>query len=68
MTTDTYTTENGDKWDSIALKVYGDETKANWLMDNNLFYVSVFEFSAGTVLRTPALPEGKSGNLPPWRS
>ena len=68
MTTDTYTTENGDKWDSIALKVYGDETKADWLIDNNLFYVSVFEFSAGTVLKTPELPEERSGNLPPWRS
>lgn len=66
--TDTYTTENGDKWDSIALKVYGDETKADWLMDNNLFSVSVFKFSAGTVLKIPALPEEKSGILPPWRS
>lgn len=66
--TDTYITENGDKWDSIALKVYGDETKADWLMDNNLFYVSVFEFSAGIVLKTPALTEERSGNLPPWRS
>lgn len=65
--TDTYITENGDKWDSIALKVYGDETKADWIMDNNLFYVSVFEFSAGTVLKTPALTDEKSGNLPPWR-
>ena len=54
--------------DSIAVNVYGDETKADWLMDNNLFYVSVFEFSAGIVLKTPELPEEKSGNLPPWRS
>ena len=65
--TDIYTTKKGDKWDSIALEIYGDETKADWLMDNNLLYVSVFEFDEGVMLKIPELTEERNGNLPPWR-
>ena len=31
-TSTTYTTVSGDTWDLIALKVYGSELKADWLM------------------------------------
>lgn len=31
-TSTTYTTVSGDTWDLIALKVYGSELKADWLI------------------------------------
>ncbi len=62
-----YITQDGDQWDSIAKKVYGNELYADFLMEHNGKYIDVFEFDAGTVLRTPSLPETKTSNLPPWR-
>ncbi len=32
----TYTTRQGDQWDAIAKKVYGDEKYAGYLMEQNL--------------------------------
>ena len=32
----TYTTIQGDAWDAIAYKVYGDESYTGWLMQHNL--------------------------------
>lgn len=63
----TYTTIAGDQWDSVAKKVYGSELKADFLMDNNLPLLDIFEFDAGTVLNTPDLPPEESDTLPPWR-
>jgi len=64
----TYTTESGDAWDLIAYKVYGDEMKADWLMQNNIKLLDTFIFDAGTVLYTPPLPETKTNSgLPAWR-
>ena len=53
----TYTTRQGDQWDAIAKKVYGDEKYAGYLMEQNLPLLDIFEFDAGTALNTPALPE-----------
>lgn len=64
----TYTTLQGQTWDNIALKVYGDERYAYYLMQNNYAYLDTLVFSAGTVLSTPALPEELDGDLPPWRN
>lgn len=63
----TYTTRAGDQWDMIAKKVYGDEMKADFLMDNNLPLLDVYEFDAGVVVNTPDLPLDNSSLLPPWR-
>lgn len=63
----TYTTRQGDQWDAIAEKVYGDEKYAGYLMEQNLPLLDIFEFDAGTALNTPALPEEQDGGLPPWR-
>lgn len=65
---DTYTTIQGDTWDNIALKVYGEERHADYLMENNYPFLETLVFSAGTVLNTPALPEERDGDLPPWRT
>lgn len=67
-TSTTYTTVSGDTWDLIALKVYGNELKADWLMQNNLELIHITRFDSGTVLSTPELPEEKSGDLPPWKA
>lgn len=63
----TYVTTAGDQWDMIAKKVYGSEMHADFLMDNNLPLLDIYEFDAGTVLQTPDLPIEESGTLPPWR-
>lgn len=67
-TSTTYTTVSGDTWDLIALKVYGSELKADWLMQNNLGLIHITRFDSGVVLSTPELPEKKSGDLPPWKA
>ena len=67
-TSTTYTTVSGDTWDLIALKVYGSELKADWLMQNNPELIHIVRFDSGTVLSTPELPEEKRGDLPPWKA
>ncbi len=64
----TYTTKQGDTWDNIAFKVYGEERHASYLMQNNYAYLDILVFSSGTILNTPALPEELDGELPPWRN
>lgn len=65
---ETYTTVQGDTWDNIALQVYGDERHADYLMQSNYAFLETLVFSAGAVLSTPALPEERDGDLPPWRT
>ena len=62
-----YTTKSGDTWDTIAREVYGSEYYADHLMAANHGQIGTFIFSAGVVLSTPALPDAKSGHLPPWK-
>ena len=65
----TYTTEQGDAWDGIAYKVYGDEHYTGWLMQNNFPYLDIFVFPQGVVLQTPEPPEsGNTAAVPIWRS
>lgn len=62
-----YITIEGDTWDSIAKKVYGDESKTDFLMFNNIKLLDILVFHSGTVLQTPPLTAHKSVFLPPWR-
>ena len=39
----TYTTVAGDQWDIISKKVYGSEIHADFLMDNNLPLLDIYE-------------------------
>ena len=55
----TYTTIQGDMWDSIA---YTDR-----LMNANLQYLSYYRFPAGIVLTLPEVPKKVSNSLPPWK-
>lgn len=62
-----YTTIDGDTWDSIAKKVYGNENKTDFLMSNNIKYLDILVFSSGTVLQTPPIMTEKQSLLPDWR-
>ena len=64
---ETYTTIQGDMWDSIAYKVYGSEDRMDILMKANMELLDIFIFSAGTVLSVPALSAEAEKDLPPWR-
>jgi len=64
----TYTTKQGDAWDMIAFRVYGDVKYTGWLMQNNFPHLDVFVFGAGVILQTPELPESEQlANMPIWR-
>lgn len=65
----TYTTKQGDAWDAIAFKVYGDVNLAGWLMQNNYPHLETFVFGAGVVLQTPDPPaDAPDANTPIWRT
>lgn len=54
-------------WDGIAKEVYGDEMKADILMQANPDYLRTIIFSAGTELSCPEITFGSDISLPAWR-
>lgn len=67
---DTTTTVQGDTWDTIAKRVYGDERKAQDLMRErrNIRLLDIQVFPGGVPVATPELPEkAPDTNLPEWR-
>lgn len=66
----TYTTVQGDMWDSIAHKLAGTELVTDQLIEANLDKSSIMIFSAGETLNIPifSLYETDSEYYPPWRS
>lgn len=64
-----YTTKQGDAWDAIAFRVYGDVRHTAWLMQHNFSHLDTFVFDAGLVLQVPELPqESQTSHLPIWRT
>lgn len=63
----TYTTVQGDMWDSIAFSQLGDVAHTDKLMNANLRYREYYTFPAGIVLTLPEIPERTSDTLPPWK-
>ncbi len=66
----TYTTKQGDMWDSIAKSQLGSEKYIKELMEANKSYLSTLIFSAGVVLIIPGIDNASntdSSSLPPWR-
>jgi len=63
----TYTTIQGDMWDSIAYKLYGNEKYMGLLMQNNMELLDIFIFGAGTVLNVPELASEVETDMPSWR-
>lgn len=65
----TYTTVQGDLWDTIAYRQLGSTGHTDKLMNANLQYLDVYVFPAGVVLNLPEITENSTGstNLPPWK-
>lgn len=63
----TYTTVQGDMWDSIAYDQLGDVSYTDKLMNLNQQHRAYFTFPAGIVLTLPDETEAVSDTLPPWK-
>lgn len=64
----TYTTVQGDMWDSIAHNQMGDVKYTHALMKANMEHIGVYIFSSGVVLNIPEVDENKTESvLPPWK-
>lgn len=64
----TYTTVQGDMWDSIAYQKLGSESHTGELMAKNMQYAAYYTFPAGIVLELPEiLTDELIDTLPPWR-
>ncbi len=62
-----YTTAQGDMWDSIAYSQLGSTNYTDRLMNLNRRYREYYTFPAGITLTLPE-PEKKINNtLPPWK-
>lgn len=60
-------TSRGDTFDSLALQMYADETKAIEIIEFNPQYANVLVFDSGITLRLPILPnQDNAETLPPW--
>lgn len=65
----TYTTIQGDMWDSVAYKALGSVQYTGLLMMCNRQYLGLYTFPAGVVLQLPEVGAGAaSGGLPPWKA
>lgn len=63
----TYTTIQGDTWDLIAYKLYGEEKYMKYLIEANWQMLDVLIFSSGTVLTVPDIQEETDDEAPFWR-
>ncbi|MDD2296582.1 MAG: tail protein X [Sphaerochaetaceae bacterium] len=63
----TYTTVQGDMWDSIAFSQLGDASQTDKLMNLNTEYRAYYVFPAGITLSLPYVEEEASDMLPPWK-
>ena len=67
MTSKTYVTTQGDAWDAIAYRLWGEERFFMALVEANPEYLDVALFPAGVVLNVPPAPERLlKQELPPW--
>ena len=65
----TYTTLQGDAWDAIAYRLWGEERLLMVLVEANPEYLDMVTFPAGVTLRVPPRPEHYvATELPPWMS
>lgn len=67
MANNTYTTQPGDHWDTIAYKVYNDAKYADVLMKSNPKLIDIFEFSGGVEIYTPPMTQVIDEEVPDWR-
>ncbi len=62
-----YITIQGDTWDMIAKKVYGNEKCLDILMQSNFPLLDYLVFPAGIEVLIPDKPPDRQENLPIWR-
>lgn len=63
----TYTTVQGDMWDSIAYHQLGSVSHTDKLMNLNQQYLEYYTFPAGIVLILPDVVPSVAPVLPPWK-
>jgi len=63
----TYTTVQGDKWDSIAFTQLGDVAYTDKLINLNRQYIDYYIFPAGITLVLPDVTAAPTDTLPPWK-
>lgn len=63
----TYTTIQGDMWDSIAFSQLGSVAYTDKLMNLNPQHLGYYTFPAGIVLKLPAPVEEVNATMPPWK-
>ena len=63
----TYSTLQGDTWDGIAFKLYGDANLMTLLLNANPEQAKTVVFSGGVILDVPPKPADTPDTLPPWR-
>lgn len=63
-----YRTVQGDAFDGIAWRLWGNERMAHLLVDANPEYADILIFDPGVALRIPDAkkPVPIAENLPPW--
>ena len=65
---DTYTTAQGDTWDTISKQLWGNERLMHELMNANPDHQDVVFFSAGVPLQIPEIDRAATIiELPPWK-
>jgi len=64
-----YMTIQGDTWDLIAFKNYGNEFFTPPLLEANPDHISMVIFPSGIILSVPELPSSyiEDSDTPPWR-
>lgn len=67
MTKRIYKTIQGDTWDGIAIKVYGDERYINELLEANQEFNEIVIFPANIKLMLPEIETKAASILPPWK-
>ena len=67
MNNETYTTVQGDTWDVISYKVYGDEHYVDILLQANIAYMNMTILPANIELSIPDIEIKPFESLPPWK-
>ena len=64
----TYTTKQGDMWDSIAYKEMDSDSHVGALMQVNRKYLDYYIFPSGITLVIPDVEEDNTPEtMPPWK-
>ena len=63
----TYRTVQGDTWDIIAYKMYGNELQMSLLIEANPQHREIVIFPANVIMNVPDVTAAVTTVLPPWR-